>query len=80
MGFMDGAGLGPSWLCLHRPRPRSRFAAATIVIQLVSSGLWVIDHLRARAPIEVCVEAGHRNCMPLDPAATQTVDPFHANQ
>ena len=63
-----------------RMRMRENLAAAAIVILLITSGLWLIDHLRASARIEVCVEAGHRNCMPLDPAATQAVDPVRANE
>jgi hypothetical protein len=55
-----------------RMRMRENLAAAAIVILLITSGLWLIDHLRASARIEVCVEAGHRNCMPLDPTPVQS--------
>jgi len=30
------------------------------------AGFWLIDHLRTSARIAACVEAGHRNCVPLD--------------
>jgi hypothetical protein len=41
-------------------------AAAIVVVLLITSGFWLIDHLRASARIAACVEAGHHNCVPLD--------------
>lgn len=61
-------------------RMRENLAAAAIVILLITTGLWLIDHLRASARIELCVEAGRRNCIPLDPAATRAVDPIRAHE
>jgi hypothetical protein len=29
------------------------------------AGFWLIDHLRTSARIEACLEAGHRNCLPI---------------
>ena len=49
-----------------RRRMQQNLAAAIVVIVLIVSGLWLIDHLRASARIAACVEAGHRNCVPLD--------------
>ena len=45
-------------------------AAAIIVLVLVAAGFWLIDHLRTSARIAACVEAGHRNCVPLDLSET----------
>jgi hypothetical protein len=50
-----------------RQRIRENLAAAAIVLVLVTSGFWLIDHLRTSARIATCLEAGHRNCLPLDP-------------
>ncbi len=47
-----------------RRRMQQNLAAAAVVIAIVLSGLWLIDHLRTSARIAVCVEAGHRNCLP----------------
>jgi hypothetical protein len=49
-----------------RLRMQQNIAAAVVVALLVLSGFWLIDHLRTSARIEACVEAGHRNCVPLD--------------
>jgi hypothetical protein len=53
-----------------RRRMQQNVAAAIIVLVLVGAGYWLIDHLRTNARIAACVEAGHRNCVPLDLSAT----------
>jgi hypothetical protein len=40
-------------------------AAAILVLMLIGGGFWLIDHLQTSARIAACVEAGHRNCLPL---------------
>jgi hypothetical protein len=52
-----------------RRRMRENLAAAVVILLLLSSGYWLIDELRTSAHIAVCLEAGHRNCAPLDPHA-----------
>jgi len=49
-----------------RRRTQQNLAAAIVIVLLISSGFWLIDHLRASARIEACVEAGHHNCVPID--------------
>jgi hypothetical protein len=49
-----------------RRRMQQNLAAAVVIILLITSGFWLIDHLRTSARIAACVEAGHRNCVPLD--------------
>jgi hypothetical protein len=49
-----------------RRRMQQNVAAAVIILMLVGAGIWLIDHLRTSARIAACVEAGHRNCVPLD--------------
>jgi hypothetical protein len=49
-----------------RRRMQQNLAAALLIVFLIASGVWLIDHLRVSARISACVEAGHRNCMPLD--------------
>jgi hypothetical protein len=41
-----------------------------VIVVLVVSGFWLIDHLRTSARIAVCVEAGHHDCVPLDLEST----------
>ena len=53
-----------------RRRMQQNVAAALIVLVLVGAGFWLIDHLRTSARIAACVEAGHRNCVPLDLSRT----------
>ena len=53
-----------------RRRMQQNVAAAIIVLVLVAAGFWLIDHLRTNARIAACVEAGHRNCVPLDLSET----------
>ena len=49
-----------------RRRMQQNLAAALIIVFLIASGIWLIDHLRMSARIAACVEAGHRNCVPLN--------------
>jgi hypothetical protein len=49
-----------------RRRMQQNLAAALIIVFLIASGIWLIDHLRVSARIAACVEAGHHNCMPLN--------------
>ena len=49
-----------------RRRMQQNLAAALIIVFLIASGIWLIDHLRVSARIAACVEAGHHDCMPLD--------------
>jgi hypothetical protein len=53
-----------------RRRMQQNVAAAIIILVLVGAGYWLIDHLRTSARIAACIEAGHRNCMPLDLSET----------
>jgi hypothetical protein len=48
-----------------RQRMRENLAAALIIVLLLGMGYWLIDELRASAHITACLEAGHRNCVPL---------------
>ena len=49
-----------------RRRMQQNLAATLIIVFLIASGIWLIDHLQFSARIAACVEAGHHNCMPLD--------------
>jgi hypothetical protein len=48
-----------------RQRMRENLAAALIIALLLGTGYWLIDELRASAHVTACLEAGHRNCVPL---------------
>jgi hypothetical protein len=49
-----------------RRRMRQNLAAAMVIVLIITSGFWLVDHLRANARIAACVEAGHHDCVPLD--------------
>ena len=48
----------------ERRRTLQNLTAAALILLLITSGFWLIDHLRSSARIEACLEAGHRNCLP----------------
>lgn len=50
----------------ERRRMQQNLAAAVVILFVIVAGYWLIDHLRTSARIAACVEAGHRNCVPLD--------------
>lgn len=48
-----------------RRRMQQNWAAMAVVAVLLLLGAWLIDRLQAYSRTLVCIEAGHRNCMPL---------------
>jgi len=47
-------------------RTRQNIAVLALLLVLVGLGLWLFAEIRAHLKIEACVEAGYRNCAPLD--------------
>lgn len=54
-------------LAEDRLRMRQNLAALAVIIAIVVLGSWLIDSLRAYSRIQTCIEAGHRNCVLIDP-------------
>jgi hypothetical protein len=50
----------------YRLRMRQNLAAAAVVVAIVLLGTWLLEELRAYSRLQACLEAGHRNCAPLD--------------
>ncbi|HET6221679.1 MAG TPA: hypothetical protein VFE11_05905 [Dongiaceae bacterium] len=48
-------------------RMRQNLAAFVAIIAIVVLGSWLIDNLHYYSRLQACVEAGHRNCLPLQP-------------
>jgi hypothetical protein len=40
--------------------------ALIAVVLIVTLGAWLIDRLAAYSRTMACIDAGHRNCVPLD--------------
>lgn len=49
----------------ERLRMLQNLGAAVVVILIVVGGGWIIDRLQHYSRIQACIEAGHRNCIPL---------------
>ena len=49
-----------------RVRMRQNFAAGIAIICIVVLGAWLLEGLRAYSRVQMCLEAGHRNCIPVD--------------
>jgi hypothetical protein len=49
-----------------RLRMRQNLAALVVIVAIVGLGSWLIDSLRHYSRIQTCIEAGHRNCVPVD--------------
>lgn len=50
-----------------RLRMKQNFAVLVVTIAIVVLGSWLIDNLRHYSRLQACIEAGHRNCVPLEP-------------
>lgn len=49
-----------------RVRMRQNIAALLVIVAIVGLGSWLIESLRHYSSIQTCIEAGHRNCVPID--------------
>jgi hypothetical protein len=49
-----------------RLRMRQNLAAIAVIVAVVVLGVWLIDSLHYYSRLQACVEAGHRNCLPLE--------------
>jgi hypothetical protein len=49
-----------------RMRMRQNFAALAVIVCIVVLGAWLMESLSTYSRIQMCIEAGHRNCMPVD--------------
>ena len=50
----------------ERRRTRQNILALALLLLLVLLGLWLFAELRAYLKIEACIEAGYRNCAPVE--------------
>ena len=57
---------GPVDAAEDRLRMRQNLAALLVIAAIVGLGGWLIESLRHYSRIQTCIEAGHRNCVPLD--------------
>jgi hypothetical protein len=48
-----------------RMRMRQNLAAFLVIVAIVGAGAWLMDSLAYYSRLQTCVEAGHRNCLPL---------------
>jgi hypothetical protein len=55
-------------IAADRLRMQQNLAAAIVLVLLMSAGLWVVHELTTSSRILTCLEAGHRNCLPIDQA------------
>src|SRR5262245_10598327 len=49
----------------ERLRMRQNVAAFLVIVAIVTVGGWLIASLQHYSRLQACLEAGHRNCMPL---------------
>jgi len=50
-----------------RLRMKQNLAAIGVIAAIVVLGSWLIDSLHYYSRLQACIEAGHRNCLPLEP-------------
>lgn len=49
-----------------RLRMRQNVAAFAVIVVVIGLGSWLMSSLHHYSRLQACIEAGHRNCMPLD--------------
>ncbi len=49
-----------------RLRMRQNLAAFVVIAAIVVLGTWLIGSLQYYSRLQTCIEAGHRNCLPLE--------------
>ena len=58
----------------ERLRMQQNLGALIAVVIIVGFGTWLMDRLAAFSHTMICIEAGHRNCMPLQVEQTRPWD------
>ncbi len=48
-----------------RLRMRQNLAALLVIVAIVAAGTWLMASLHYYSRLQTCLEAGHRNCLPL---------------
>jgi hypothetical protein len=48
-----------------RLRMRQNLAAFLVIVAIVGAGTWLMASLHYYSRLQSCMEAGHRNCLPL---------------
>jgi hypothetical protein len=48
-----------------RLRMKQNFAAFLVIVCIVVLGTWLMESLTHYSHIQACIEAGHRNCVPV---------------
>jgi hypothetical protein len=49
-----------------RLRMRQNLAAFVVIAAIVVLGTWLISNLQYYSRLQTCIEAGHRNCLPIE--------------
>lgn len=49
-----------------RLRMRQNVAAFLVIVAIVGLGSWLMASLHYYSRLQTCIEAGHRNCLPLE--------------
>ena len=49
-----------------RMRMKQNFAAFLVIVCIIVLGTWLMESLTHYSRIQTCIEAGHRNCVPVD--------------
>jgi len=49
-----------------RLRMRQNVAAFLVIVAIVGLGGWLMTSLHYYSRLQTCIEAGHRNCLPLE--------------
>jgi hypothetical protein len=65
-GPVAPASSAPADEAEDRLRMRQNLAALGVIVAIVVLGTWLIDSLQHYSRLQTCVEAGHRNCLPLE--------------
>jgi ferric-dicitrate binding protein FerR (iron transport regulator) len=50
-----------------RLRMRQNAAAFAVIVAIVVLGSWLMQSLQYSSRLQACFEAGHHNCLPLEP-------------
>jgi hypothetical protein len=48
-----------------RLRMRQNLAAFLLIVAIVAAGTWLMANLHYYSRLQACLEAGHRNCLPV---------------
>lgn len=56
----------PSAADAYKARQRHNIVGLVVIVLVLGAGAWLVDRMLTARAVQNCIEARHRNCVPLE--------------